>query len=195
MLDANLIQKLRSLTGAAIVDCQKALQETGGDEAKALEILRKKGAKVALKKQEERVAKDGLVEAYIHATGKVGSMIIIACETDFVAKTSEFKELAHDVAMQVAAMNPTYITPTEVPADILAQEKEVFRGQLKQDGKPEAMWDKIIEGKLNKYYEEVCLVKQKFIKDDQKTVEDLINEKTAQLGEKIEVKKIIRFSL
>ncbi len=195
MIDAALIQKLRSMTGVGMVDCQKALQETGGDEQKALEILRKKGAKVAQKKQEERVANDGLVEAYMHATGKVGSMIIIACETDFVARNSEFKELAHDIAMQVAAMNPPYIIPADVPTDVLEKETEIIKEQLKNEGKPEEMWNKIIEGKLNKYYEDVCLVKQKFIKDDKKTIEDLINEKTAKLGEKIEVKKIIRFSL
>jgi len=183
------------MTGVGMVDCQKALQETGGDEQKALEILRKKGAKVAQKKQEERVANDGLVEAYMHATGKVGSMIIIACETDFVARNSEFKELAHDIAMQVAAMNPPYIIPADVPTDVLEKETEIIKEQLKNEGKPEEMWNKIIEGKLNKYYEDVCLVKQKFIKDDKKTIEDLINEKTAKLGEKIEVKKIIRFSL
>ena len=155
----------------------------------------KKGQKIAAKKQAERSAKDGLVEAYIHAGGKVGSMIVLACETDFVAKNKEFKNLAHEVAMQVAAMQPQYISPEDIPADVLDKEKEIYKEQLAKEGKPADMVDKIAEGKLNKFYETACLLNQKYIKDDKKTISDLVTEATAKLGEKIEVKKMIVFTL
>jgi len=189
------IQKFREKTGAGIMDAKKALQEADGDEEKALEILRKKGQKIAAKKQEERVAKEGIVCSYIHAGGKVGAMVLLACETDFVAKNEEFQELAHNICMQIAAMSPQYVSSNEIPADIISKEKEVYTEQLKKEGKPENVMEKIIEGKLNKFYEEVCLLNQKFIKDDSKTINDLIAEMTAKIGEKLEVKKMSRFSL
>ena len=162
----NLIQKLRNQTGAGMMDIKKALDEAGGDEKKALDILRKKGQKIAAKKQDERSAKDGLVESYIHANGKVGAMIVLACETDFVAKNEEFKKLAHEIAMQVAAMKPEYISADDVPADVEPEE-----------------------------YEQICLLNQTYIKDDKKTINDLITDATAKLGEKIEVKRMEVFSL
>jgi len=190
-----LIQKLRNETGAGMMDVKKALEEAKGDETKALELLRKRGQKIAAKKQAEREAKEGLVEAYIHAGGKVGAMIVLACETDFVAKNEEFKALAHEVAMQVAALNPEYLTIEGVPEDVKAKEIEIYKAQLKDEGKPEAMWDKIAEGKLNKFYQQACLLEQIYIKDDNKTIKQLIDEATAKLGEKIEVKKMIVFNL
>jgi len=195
MSKVELIQKLRNQTGAGMMDVKKALDEANNDEAKALELLRKKGQKIAAKKQAEREAKDGLVEAYIHAGGKVGSMIVLACETDFVAKNEEFKTLAHEIAMQVAALAPEYIKAEDVPEDVKEKEKEIYKAQLKEEGKPEAMWDKIAEGKLNKFYQQVCLLDQPYIKDDKKTIKQLIDEATAKLGEKIEIKKMIVFNL
>jgi len=161
----------------------------------ALEILRKKGAVKASKKLAERTASQGLIESYIHANGKVGVLIEVACETDFVAKNSEFKELVHDLAMQVAAANPLYIKLQDVPKGVINKEKEIYSEQLKNEGKPENVRDRIITGKLDKYFEEVCLLKQPFIKDDKVIIEKLIEEKIAKLGEKIEVKKFSRYQI
>ncbi|KKS42526.1 elongation factor Ts [Candidatus Kuenenbacteria bacterium RIFCSPLOWO2_12_FULL_42_13] len=195
MANLELVQKMRTQTGAGIMDIKQALEEANGDENQALEILRKKGRKIAAKKQAERTAKDGIVEAYIHAGGKIGSMVLLACETDFVAKNTEFKALAKEIAMQVAAMKPEYVVRDDVPVDVVEKEKEICREQLKQEGKPEAMWEKIAEGKLDKFFEVVCLLDQPYIKDDKKKVKDLIDEATAKLGEKIEVKQMIVFGI
>ncbi len=194
-MSIELIQKLRNSTGAGMMDVKQALDEANGDEAKALVVLRKKGQKIAAKKQAERSAKEGLVDAYIHAGGKVGAMIVLASETDFVAKNEEFKNLAHEVAMQVAAMQPEYISKEDVPSDVIDKEKEIYKEQLEKEGKPANMLDKIAEGKLNKFYENTCLLNQKYIKDDKKTIGNLVTEATAKLGEKIEVKKMIVFTL
>ncbi len=193
--NVELIQKLRNQTGAGMMDIKQALEEAGGDKKKALEILRKKGRKIAAKKQAERDVKDGLVEAYIHAGGKVGSMVVVACETDFVAKNKEFKELAHEIAMQVAAMKPEYISSDDIPEDVKAKEMEIYREQLKSEGKPENVIDKILEGKMNKFYESVSLLNQTYIKDDKRKISDLVDEATAKMGEKIEVKRMIVFNL
>lgn len=177
------------------MDIKQALVEANDDEKMALELLRKRGQKIAAKKQAERVAKSGLVEAYIHAGGRIGSMILLACETDFVAKNEEFRNLAKEIAMQVAAMKPEYVDREAVPSDMVDKEKEIYKEQLKAEGKPEAMWDKISEGKLEKYYEQICLLDQVYIKDDSKKVKDLINEATAKMGEKIEVKQMVVFGI
>ena len=190
-----LIQKMRVETGAGIMDIKQALVEAKDDEKLALELLRKRGQKIAAKKQAERVAKNGVVEAYIHAGGQVGAMIVLASETDFVAKNSEFKALAKEIAMQVAAMKPEYISREDVPMDLVEKEKEIYKENLKTEGKPEAMWDKIAEGKLEKYYEQICLLDQPYIKDDSKKIKDLINEATAKLGEKLEVKHMVVFGI
>lgn len=195
MANLELIQKLRKQTGAGMMDVKQALDEANGDENKAIEILRKKGQKIAAKKQQEREAKDGLVEAYIHAGGKVGSMIVLACETDFVARNEEFKALAHEIAMQVAAMKPEYISSEDVPEDVKNKEMEIYKAELKDQGKPAEVIDKIVAGKLDKFYQQVCLLEQPYIKDDKKKVKDLIDEATAKMGEKIEVKRMIVFSL
>lgn len=190
-----IIQKLRNQTGTGIMDIKKALDKAGGDELKALEILRKQGQKIAAKKQNERDAKEGLVEAYVHAGGKVGAMVVLACETDFVARNEEFKALAHEIAMQVAAMKPEYISSDDVPEDVKEKEMDIYKEQLKKENKPDSVMKKILEGKMEKFYQGACLLNQVYIKDDKKKVKDLIDEATAKLGEKIEVKRMIVFAL
>lgn len=186
MSKQNLI-KLRQSTGAGLSDCQDALAESGGDFGKATEILRKKGAVKAAKKSAEKTAREGLVGCYIHANGKVGALIQVNCETDFVARNQEFKDLVHDLAMQVAAAEPEYLKPEDIPAEALAQ--------LKSEGKSQAVADKIIAGKLQKFYSEVCLLNQPFIKDDKITVKELVASKIAKTGEKIEVMRFVRFNV
>lgn len=178
--------QLRNQTGAGIKDCQEVLTEANGDLNKAMELLRKKGAKIA-GKREEKDAKEGIIYAYIHANNKIGAMIELNCETDFVAKNENFKAIAHDIAMQIAAQNPLYIAPADVPEEIINKEKEIYKEQLLAEGKPENMLDKIIEGKINKWYQDVCLLKQPFIKDEDITIEDYLNEKIASIGEKIKI--------
>ena len=185
-IDLDLISKLRSQTGAGVVDCREALIEAKGDLDKAVAILRKKGAKIASKRAVKE-ASEGIIYAYIHANNKVGALVELNCETDFVAQNQEFKNLAHDLAMQIAAQSPLYVAPEDVPEEVLNKEKELYKEQLILEGKSEKMLDKIIEGKINKWQEEVCLLKQPFIKNEDITIEDLINEKIASLGEKIKV--------
>lgn len=193
-VSAQDVQKLRAETGAGMMEAKRALNEAGGDFAAAVDWLRQRGAKVAAAKG-ERVTSQGLVESYIHSGGTLGVLVEVACETDFVARTDKFKALAHDLAMQVAAANPQYITPADVPAEVVAREREVYQGQLKEQGKQGPMTAKIIEGKLEKFYQEVCLVNQPFFKDDTRTVAEVINEAIATTGENIKVKRFARFSL
>lgn len=183
-MDIKLITQLRNQTGAGMKDCQEALEESAGDLSKAVETLRKKGAKIAGKRAEKQ-ASEGLVYAYIHSNKKLGALLVLNCETDFVALNEEFKNLAHDLALQIVAGNPIYVSAQDVPEDILNKEKELFKEQLLAEGKPEQMLDKIIEGKINKWYEDVCLLNQHFIKDEDITIQDLLDAKTASLGEKI----------
>lgn len=185
------IKKLRDATGAGIMDAKQALKETDGDHEKAIDYLRKKGVAKAAKRA-EREAKEGLIEAYLHG-GKIGVLVEVNCETDFVAKTDDFKQFAKDVAMHVAALNPAYLTPDDVPADVLEREKGVFAEETK--GKPADVAEKIIEGKLNKFYEQVCLVKQPFVKDGDKTIESLMTELISKLGENIVVRQMSRIEL
>lgn len=192
--DIKQVQELRARTGSGLMDAKKALEEANGDLDKAIEILRKAGAAKAAKKA-DREAREGLVASYIHANGKIGSMIILNCETDFVARNEKFQTLAKDIAMQVAASDPQYLTVEDVPESEIAKEKEIYKEQLKKEGKPAEMLDKIAEGKLSKFYEENVLLKQSFIKDDAKTIEQLIEEAISVLGEKIEINKFIRFNL
>lgn len=189
-----LITELRTKTGAGIVDCKEALTETNGDLVKAEEVLRKKGLKTVAKKA-GRSAKEGIVTSYIHAGGKVGVLVELNCETDFVARNEEFQALAKDIAMHVAASAPEYLKPEDVPAAVLEKEKEILREQLRAEKKPEAMMDKIIEGKLAKFYEERCLLKQMFIKDETKKIEDLVKDAIAKIGENIELRRFTRYSL
>ncbi len=188
------IQNLRNITGAGMMSAKRALEEAGGDVQKAVDLLRQKGIKVAAGKS-DRATSQGLVESYIHGEGALGVLIEVACETDFVARTDKFKELVHNLAMQVAASNPQYIEASDVPADTLAREKAVYMAQLKEQGKTGDMAEKIIIGKLEKFYQEVCLLKQPFFREDSKTVSDIITEAIATLGENIKVKRFARFSL
>jgi elongation factor Ts len=194
-IDQKLVVQLRGETGAGIVECKKALDEVDGDLAKAMEILKKKGEIKAAKKSAEREAKEGLVHAYIHANGKVGAMVLVSCETDFVARNEEFQAFVHDIAMQVAATNPLYIKPEDIPQETIAKEKEMYLEEFQGMEKPAGVVEKIIEGKLQKYYADACLLKQPFVKDEDVTIEELINQKIAKIGEKIEVKRFVRFEV
>lgn len=193
-IDTKLIQQLREKTGAGIMDVKEALAEFNGDVDKAIESLRKKGQKIAATKQ-DRQTKEGLIGCYVHANGKIAALVAVACETDFVAQTDDFKNLVHDLAMQVAATNPLYLSPNEVPVEVVKKEKEIYLEQLKKEGKPEKVLDKIVDGKLAKYYQGVCFLKQLFIKDDKKSIEQLLQEVIAKLGENIQIKEFKRLNL
>jgi len=185
MTNLELIKKLREETGAGMTDCQKALSEAKNNFDKAVEILRKNGQKIALNKQ-GRTMREGVIDAYVHANKKIGVLVEVSCETDFVARTQNFRDFVHDVAMQIAAANPQWINSKDVPADIIAREKE---------NKPQAMIDKIIGGKMNKFFIETCLLKQSFIKDDKKTIEDLLDETVAKTGENLKIQRFCRFNI
>lgn len=194
MISAADVKELRNRTGAGMMDCKKALEETGGDMEKAIEYLRMKGLAAAAKKA-GRVAKEGLVEAYIHGGGRIGVLIEVNCETDFVARTEDFRSLVHDLAMQVAAARPRYVRREDVPEEVVEKEKNILRAQALNEGKPEKVVDKIVAGRLEKFYQETCLLEQPFIKDMDRTVKDLIVEKIAKLGENIEVRRFVRFEV
>jgi len=193
-ISANMVKDLRQATGAGILDCKKALEQQNGDFDKAVEYLREKGLAKAANKT-SRATKEGLVEAYVHSGGRMGSLIEVTCETDFVARTAEFKELVHDLAMQVVASRPLYVKPEDVPEEVLEKEKAIYRVQVAEEGKPPQVVDRIVEGKVKKFYEEVCLLNQPCIKDSDKIVEQLILEMIAKLGENIVVKRFVRFGL
>lgn len=187
----NLV-KLRQLTGAGMMDCKKALDESGGDFEKAQEVIRKRGLDIA-KKKSSREAKEGQIISYIHAGGKLGVMVEINCETDFVAKNDDFQAFARDVAMQIAAAHPLYVSNEQIPAAELEKEKAIFAEQVA--GKPEDVQAKILEGKLSKRYEDICLLNQKFVKDDSKTIQDLLTEIIAKVGENIIIRRFTRFEV
>ncbi len=195
MSDIQTITKLREVSGAGMMDCKKALDEANGDIDKAMEILRKKGETKAAKKMEERQTKEGIVYSYIHSNNKAGAMLELLCETDFVARTEDFQNLARELALQIVAMSPDYLSPEQVPAEVIEKEKEVYREQLRNEGKPEEMIEKILIGKLNKFYEDNCLLKQVYVKDDKLKVEDLIKQAIAKTGEKMEVGRFACFKI
>lgn len=188
------IKKLRVKTGAGMVDIKKALEEADGVEAKAIEILRKKGQDKAMKKS-DREAKEGVVASYIHSNSKIGTMVKLFCETDFVARNEEFQELAKDIAMHISAMDPKFLSPDEVPLEAIEKEREVWIEQLKGEGKPKEIMEKIMEGKEKKFREEISLTTQAFVKDPEKTIEDLVTEKIGKIGENIQIGEFIRFEL
>jgi elongation factor Ts len=192
-ITVDMVKSLRERTGAGVLDCRNALAEVDGDFDEAAKLLKKRGLAVAAKKA-EREANEGLVEAYIHGGGKLGVLVELNCETDFVARTEDFQELAHDVAMQVAGAGAKYLTPEDIPQEMLERERQ---RQLEEigEGKPEEIVQKILDGKLRKFYQEVCLLEQPFIKDEEMTVRDLMTSKIAKLGENIKVRRFARFEL
>lgn len=193
-ISAAQVKELRERTGAGMMDCKKALNEVGGDMDKAVDFLREKGLAAAAKK-EGRIAAEGIVEAYIHGGGRIGVMLELNCETDFVAKTDDFKQFARDVALQVAAANPLYLVKEDVPAEVLQHEKDILRAQALNEGKPEKIIEKMVQGRIEKYYKEVCLMDQAFVKDPDKTINDLVLEKTAKIGERIVIRRFTRYEM
>ncbi len=191
-INATWVRDLREKTGAGIMDCKKALLESGGDLEKAVDYLRQKGLALAAKKQ-GRVAAEGLVGAYIHGGGKIGVLVELNCETDFVARTPEFQALLKDVAMQIAAASPRYVRRDDVPSDETEREREIYRRQAQDLGKPEKVIDKIVDGKIEHFYSEVCLLEQEFIKDSDRHVEDLIRDVVTKVGENVQVSRFTRF--
>jgi len=189
-----MIKELRQATGAGVLDCKRALDETNGNMAKATEILKEKGLATAAKKA-SREAADGRVEAYVHPGDKLAVLVEINCETDFVARTDEFQGMCHDIAMQIAAQAPSWVSRDDVPAEVLEEEKTKYREEMAGQNKPEHIMDRIIEGKLSKFYSEHCLLDQPFIKDDEKTVQQLVTEAVAKMGENIVVKRFSRFQI
>ena len=189
---AAMVKELRERTQAGMMDCKKALVEKDGDMDKAIEYLREKGLAAAAKKA-GRVAAEGMVDSYIHMGGKIGVLVEVNCETDFVAKTDTFKALCHDIALQIAASNPLFINKEEVPTEALDKEKEILRVQALNEGKPEKIVDRMVEGRIEKYYKEVCLMEQPFVKNPDITVATLVNEATLASGEKISVRRFVRF--
>ncbi len=191
---ANDVMTLRQRTGAGMMDCKKALMETEGDMEKAVDYLREKGIAKAAKKA-GRIAAEGIVDSYIHMGGKVGVLLEVNCETDFVARGDQFKELVHDIALQIAAANPLYVTKEEVPADVIEKEKEILKAQALEEGKPANIVEKMVEGRIKTYYDENCLLCQKFVKDPSKTIEQLVVEATATIGEKISIRRFVRYEM
>jgi elongation factor Ts len=193
-VDAKLVKTLREMTGAGMLECKSALEEANGDLELAVEILRKKGVAKAAKKA-GRETKEGLIHAYIHAGGRIGVLLELNCETDFVARNELFKELANEIALQIAAMKPQYVKREDVPREVVEKEGEIAREAAVAEGKPAHIAEKIAEGKLEKFYKEVCLYEQPYIKDDKKTVEELIKEYIAKIGENIQVRRFCRYEL
>jgi len=189
-----MVKELRNKTNAGMMDCKKALTETDGDTEKAIDFLRQKGLAVA-QKRGDRATSEGVVQSYIHAGGKLGVLLEVGCETDFVAKTDDFKEFARDVAMQIAAANPLATSREGIPAATLERETEIYKQQALDSGKPENIVDKIVTGKLEKYYGETCLMEQQFVKNPDVTVQDLLNELIAKMGENITIKRFSRFQI
>ncbi len=193
-ISASLVKELRERTGAGMMDCKKALLETGGDIEKAVVFLREKGLAAAAKRA-GRIAAEGLVESYIHGAGKIGVLVEVNCETDFVAKTEEFKSLAKDIAMQIAASKPEYVSREEISNEVVEKEKDILRAQALNEGKPAKIVDKMVEGRIEKYFKEVCLLEQPFIKNTDITVRQHLTENIARIGENITVRRFARFEL
>ncbi|RUM59229.1 MAG: elongation factor Ts [Persephonella sp.] len=193
-VDAKLVKTLREMTGAGILDCKKALEETDGNLEEAVELLRKKGIAKAAKKA-SRETKEGIIHAYIHAGGRVGVLLELNCETDFVARNDLFKELANEIALQIAAMKPKYVSREDIPREIIEKEGEIIREAALAEGKPQHIAEKIAEGRLEKFFKEVCLLEQPYIRDDKKTIEELIKEYIAKIGENIKVSRFCRYEI
>ncbi len=193
-IDASMIKQLREKTGAGILDCKEALTDSDGDMEKAVDFLRKKGLATAAKRA-GRAMSEGIVESYIHMGGKIGVLVEINCETDFVAKTDDFKEFVKNIAMHIAATNPVGIVPEDVPQEVIDREKEVYHGQVIEMGKPEKIADKIVEGKLAKFFKDNCLMDQAYVRDNDKSIADYLNEVIGKTGENITIRRFARFQL
>jgi len=193
-ISAAAVKELRERTGAGMMDCKKALVECNGDMEKAIDFLREKGLAAAAKK-EGRIAAEGLVESYIHGGGRIGVLVEVNCETDFVARGEEFKQFVKDIAMQIAAAKPLYVNKEDVPADVLEHEKQILRAQALNEGKPEKIIEKMVEGRIEKFYKEVCLMEQPFIRDPDIAIKDLVIQKIAKIGEKIAIRRFVRYEL
>jgi len=189
-----MVKELRERTGAGMMDCKKVLVETCGDIEKAIDELRTKGLAKAAKKA-GRVASEGVVQSYIHGKGRIGVLVEVNCETDFVGNTDEFRQLAYDIAMQIAAANPTYLSREEVPTADVEHEREIIKAQAREEGKPEKVIEKMVDGRIEKFYKENCLLEQPFIKDQDKTIQQLIHENVAKIGENISVRRFARYEL
>jgi len=193
-ITAGLVKELRERTGAGMMDCKKVLVETCGDIEKAIDELRTKGLAKAAKKA-GRVASEGVVLSYIHGKGRIGVLVEVNCETDFVGNTDEFRQLAYDIAMQIAAANPQYLSREDVPAADVEHEREIIKAQAREEGKPEKVIEKMVDGRIEKFYKENCLLEQAFIKDQDKTIQSLIHENVARIGENITVRRFTRYEL
>jgi elongation factor Ts len=193
-ISAELVKKLRKKTAVGLMDCKEALKNAGGDMEKAIEYLREKGL-AKLQKRMGKVASEGMIASYIHTGGKIGTMVEVNCETDFVANTKEFQEFAKDIAMQITASNPIYVKREDIPEEVKEKEKNIYRKQAIESGKSEKILDKIAEGKMEKFYQEVCLIEQPFIKNQDITVKELLEELVVKMGEKILVNRFVRFQL
>jgi len=192
MITAEMVRRLREKTGSGMMDCKKALVEANGDEEKAIEILRERGLAAAAKKS-GRIAAEGIVDAYIHGDGRIGVLVEVNIETDFAARNQEFRTFVRDIAMQIAAANPKYVRREEIPENVIEKEKAILRAQALNEGKPEKVVDKMVEGRLEKFFKEVCLMEQPWIRDPDKTIKDLVNEKIAVIGENISIRRFARF--
>ncbi|HDJ23287.1 MAG TPA: translation elongation factor Ts [Candidatus Aminicenantes bacterium] len=193
-IKAEQVKQLRDMTGIGMMECKRALQEAGGDLEKAITILRKKGYARAKDKM-DRETSEGLIGSYIHTNGKIGVLVELNCETDFVARNEEFQTLVKNIAMHIAATNPKYIAPEDIEDEVLEQEKEIIRAQFKDSNKPPQVIEKIVEGKLKKFYEEICLLEQAYIRDDKMTIAELIASHIAKFGENIQIKRFARFEI
>lgn len=193
-ISAGMVKELRERTGAGMMECKKALEEAGGDMERAIDLLRARGAAKAAKRAEREV-KEGAIGSYVHMGGRIGVLVEVGCETDFVARNDAFQTLVRDLAMHIAAANPLALTADNIPGDVVEREKAVYREQVKNEGKPEKMWDKIVEGKLNKFYKENTLLEQPFVKDPDRTIKDYVTEVAAKTGENVVVRRFVRFAL
>lgn len=193
-IDASMVKELREKTGAGIMDCKEALKSTSGNFTEAIDFLRKKGISSASKKA-GRVSTEGIVSSYVHPGGRIGVLLEVNCETDFVARTDEFQQFVRNIAMQIAASSPQYVNQEDVPVEILEREKEIYRAQAKESGKPDKIIEKIVDGKINKFYSEICLLNQAYIREDKTLIKDLLTSKIAKIGENISIRRFARFQL
>lgn len=193
-ITTDMVKELRQATAAGILDCRKALEFAAGDFDKAVDYLREKGLAKAAKRV-DREAKDGLVVSYIHGGGRIGVLLEVNCETDFVARTDEFKGLVNDIALQIAAMSPRYVKREDIPAAVLEHEQQLYRAQAREEGKPEAVLDRIVEGRVDKFYKDVCLMEQAFIRNEERTIDELLKEQITKTGENMIVRRFARFEL